>query len=305
MNANYDLWAQHFAHVGDNDGHKFVKDGPRDYIMYGSGRIYVEKVYGLIRLEPRHDWIEYFMDKLSIGKVYDKVTINCVLNSEESDDITFAILPRDSASSILKKRWDLDNFPKPRDLPGFPKQVYTLLTDAPEFTNLIWGLPSVKKALWGSVGKDENGDDVSGYPVLEQISLSNLPPFKPEKLEDLKQPKTLQLVFKIPELSAESLPLQSIASQVAFDIVDTIGKHGRLSAEGKQKAKRLRTAAEQTILKQFEEERKRELADKKVAEKKQLLENIQKLSPESQRKAEEKLRKKEQKKQQAKKMKRI
>lgn len=157
MNANYDLWAQNFSHVGDNNGHKFVKDGPRDYIMYGSGRVYVEKMYGLVRLEARHDWIEYFIDKLTIGKVYDKVTINCVLNSDESDDITFAILPKDTAASILKKRWDLDNFPKPRDLQGFPKQVYTLMTDAPEFTSRIWELPSLKKALWGSVGKDENG----------------------------------------------------------------------------------------------------------------------------------------------------
>jgi hypothetical protein len=46
------------------------------------------------------------------------------LNDEESDGIVFAILPRLKAASITNNRWDLDNFAKPKDYPGFPKEVF-------------------------------------------------------------------------------------------------------------------------------------------------------------------------------------
>ena len=61
----------------------------------------------------------------------DRVTINVALDKDDSSDpIIFGILPRKRASAILKERWDLDNFTKPKDYPGFPKDDFVRKSNA-------------------------------------------------------------------------------------------------------------------------------------------------------------------------------
>jgi hypothetical protein len=98
--------------------------------------------------------------------------------------------------------------------------------------------------------------------------------------------------------------VSQILNKFVFDVIDTFAIHGKLSADGKQKSLKLRDAAVSYILKQKEQDRKKELADKKIAEKKKQMDAIVNLPPEQQRKAEEKLKKKELKKQMQKKTKR-
>jgi hypothetical protein len=123
----------------------------------------------------------------------------------------------------------------------------------------------------------------------------------------LYTPKVLRFVFRIPDNvgSSEYKELCGTMNRMVMDTIDALAIHARLSQEGKQRSVKLREAAISFILKQREEERKKELTDKKIAERKKQLEDIVNLPPDQQRKAEEKLKKKEMKKSMQKKMKRV
>ncbi|KAJ3304070.1 Coiled-coil domain-containing protein 47 [Kappamyces sp. JEL0829] len=304
------VWKENFSHVGDDSGHKMVRDGPKDYIIYGSGRLYVKNVYGFLSFFPRHDLVVQAYNLFMGVTVSDRVQINFVLNEDESDPAVVAIVPRAKATAMTKQRWDLDNFPRPRELAAFPKDDYVLLTDNAEFAANLWAIPSVKKAVWGSFGLDENGEGTRlSKPRLESIMLSDMPFKEPETVEELKTAnKTLQFVFSIPDLTKatkEEHEYQTLLSEMMMDVVDFIGTKGRLSSDARSKSLKLRDQAQAVILKKDEERRKKELADKKYAEKIAKEKAIINLSPQAQRKAEEKLRKEEAKKLAQKRTKRI
>ena len=92
---------------------------------------------------------------------------------------------------------------------------------------------------------------------------------------------------------------------MVFDVIDLVGSAGSLSSDGKSKSKKLRDAAQAAIMRKTEDKRRQELADKKYAEKVAKEKAIMNLSPEAQRKAEEKLRKAEAKKQNKNRIKRV
>ena len=50
MRVGLPLWEQQFALVGDDAGHKLIKDSPRDYIFYATGRRHVVNVYGFLEV---------------------------------------------------------------------------------------------------------------------------------------------------------------------------------------------------------------------------------------------------------------
>ncbi|KAL2917839.1 Coiled-coil domain-containing protein 47 [Polyrhizophydium stewartii] len=308
MHLTLGSWDAQFAHIGSNEGHKLIRDGPRDYIFYASGRLYVAHVYGNVRLVARHDFVQRSIDFLAGKDQYDRVSLKATLNDKIADPFIFAILPRKNADSIIKNRWDLRDFPKARDLPGFPKSEYTLLTDAPEFAAMVWDDPKFRKAIFASLGLDESGKGSPlDEPLIDEIILTDLPKTKPTSTAQLSVPRTLTVSYRLPTTLATDEAEASRVIQVTetlFDIIDYLGQHGSLSLDGKSKVNKLRAAAEEAVLRSEEAARKEELAKKKATEKKAKEEQVALMSPEEQRKYEEKERKREMKKQQSKMMKR-
>lgn len=305
MEANVNVYEEQFYKLGSDQGFKLITDGPRDFVFFATGRIHCESLYAQIKCRSRHDYIMQTIDEYQNIPTHDRVTITVNLNDLEVDPICFAILARKDSKRILNERWDLDNFSKQCSLQNFPKDVYQVQSDAPEFIAKLWQTTSLKKALWKSIGLTETGIqnnqkdyEVSAInPIIEQITLSDLPWFKPEKIEGLVVPKQLCFVFRIPEeileLPPSLLEYQTELTNLVLEITDFVAMNGKLPPDQFQRARVLREKAILSIMKEGEEERKRSLADKKFAEQKQKLE---KMSPESQRKAEEKMRKKELKK---------
>ena len=130
-------------------------------------------------------------------------------------------------------------------------------------------------------------------------------------MDGLSPGKTLQFIFNIPQDLLEDSPsratlsYQTLLSTLVFDVIDLIGTHGRLSPDAQTRAKKLRVAAQASIMKKGEEKRRQELAEKKYAEKVAKEKAIVNLAPEAQRKAEEKIRKQEAKKQNKNRVKRV
>jgi hypothetical protein len=181
VQANSSSFEKEFAEIGSK-GKKLIYDGPKDYIFYATGREHVQFLYGFLTLKPRHDLIGQLFEYLFGPVSYDKVTMEVTMNPSETDSIVFGILPKSSASKMTKERWDLDQFAKSRDVAGFPKSDYVLLTENHEVTGPLVQLESFKKALWNSLGLDQNGKGTQfSHPILEQVVYSDITSTKPEK----------------------------------------------------------------------------------------------------------------------------
>jgi hypothetical protein len=181
LEANKKLYEDEFAQVGDDHGKTLIFDGPKDYIFYATGRDYVQHVYGLISLKPRHDLIARLFDYFFGASSYDKVSIIATMNPEETDSVVFGILPRSKVSDISKSRWDLDQFAKAKEVAGFPKDDFVLLTENPEVTAPLVQLGTTKKMLWNSLGLDQQGKgDRFSEPIFEQMTYSDISHTKPE-----------------------------------------------------------------------------------------------------------------------------
>ncbi|KAI9197408.1 uncharacterized protein BJ171DRAFT_520205 [Polychytrium aggregatum] len=306
--ATLPVWEKNFAQVGSGNGARLQYDGPSDYVLYATGRVHCRSIYGKVELKPRHDVLatalRFIMNRTGqTEQLYDNVTINVRLNTEESSNFIFTILEKSFADENLKQRWDLDTIPtKVKNLVGFPKE-YVLLTDAPEFATLVWSDPQFQQAIYAGLGLDKSGKGTAlKRPWLERIVLTDMPHQKPENKEELQQaPKTLSFTFRIPtdiETNAEAQESARVLSQMAMDFVDYLGQFGKLSQETQARLVKIRENAEYQVLKIEEEKRKQQLRDKKYAEKKARSDAIVNLPPEEQRKFEEKERKKDLKKNQ-------
>ncbi|KAI8799832.1 hypothetical protein BJ742DRAFT_686727, partial [Cladochytrium replicatum] len=269
------IWSSNFAAMGNPDA-KVIKDSPRDYVFYATGRMYVKYLYGYLRvILPRHDLLQSIIEYVWPIE-HDELVYKIALNDNESDDFVFAIVRKDKYKEISKERWDLETFGKPRtDLPNFPHQYYTLVTDAPEFATQVVSEPRIIKALWAAVGLNDRGQGTPlKEPYLESIELTDMPAEKPASLEELeKAVKTLTIKFRLPKLvpleESEAERLKTL-TQLVIDIIDSVGQFGKLPLEALYKEK-------------LEEKKKRDEA-------------LAKLTPDERRRQEDKERKKEVKK---------
>ncbi len=113
------------------------------------------------------------------------------------------------------------------------------------------------------------------------------------RMEDLNSKKRIEFVFNIPDLTKASSAehqFQKQLSEMMMEFIDFVAKY-KNTGDTKAKILKLRDQAKQVILRRDEEKRKKELASKKYAEKIAKEKAIVNLSPQAQRKAEEKLRK--------------
>ena len=73
LKSHLDVWKDNFSLVGDDKGHKLTEDGPRNYIMYGSGRVHCKHVYATMHLAPRHDIFQWALEYFSGMNLQDRV----------------------------------------------------------------------------------------------------------------------------------------------------------------------------------------------------------------------------------------
>ncbi|RKO94318.1 hypothetical protein BDK51DRAFT_33284, partial [Blyttiomyces helicus] len=73
LRSSLDIWERNFALFGDSEGHKLIRDGPRDYILYGSGRVHVHHVYAYLHLGAGYDLYQRILDYVIPAKAYSKL----------------------------------------------------------------------------------------------------------------------------------------------------------------------------------------------------------------------------------------
>ncbi|ORY14978.1 DUF1682-domain-containing protein [Neocallimastix californiae] len=285
--STYKIWKENFAELGIDDASTLVRDGNHEFWYYATGRKHCQSVFTRVKLCPRQDIISIVRNFYQ--PTFDKIVMEVVLNKNESDDFVFALMARKMEAEIKKKRYDLKNFPRRYKGNNAPNPLdYTVLTDAFDFASRFFDNTYVKHALQLSLGELDNPICKRNNPWIESIIITDQPTTEPDidKILSDEPPlppnKTLTITARIPsDFDKKNDDMEAVVvelTELVIRIIDFIGEHGKVDND--------------------------ELSKKKLEQKRARASEIQNMSPEKQRKYEEKLRKQELKKELKKKAKR-
>jgi len=311
--STYKIWKENFAELGIDDASTLVRDGNHEFWYYATGRKHCQSVFTRVKLCPRQDIISIVRNFYQ--PTFDKIVMEVVLNKNESDDFVFALMARKMEAEIKKKRYDLKNFPRRYKGNNAPNPLdYTVLTDAFDFASRFFDNTYVKHALQLSLGELDNPICKRNNPWIESIIITDQPTTEPDidKILSDEPPlppnKTLTITARIPsDFDKKNDDMEAVVvelTELVIRIIDFIGEHGKVDNDTRNKLKKSRDQAKATITHKIEEKNKEELSKKKLEQKRARASEIQNMSPEKQRKYEEKLRKQELKKELKKKAKR-
>ncbi|KAJ3413044.1 hypothetical protein HDV05_008565 [Chytridiales sp. JEL 0842] len=295
MQAALPVLQLNFAKVGDEKKHTLMRDGPKDYIFFASGREFVQSLYGYIQLMSRFDYIEMGLDYLQpTSRKEDRVVIEVKLDKDLQGTV-FALIDKTQASRIEKSRYDLADFALSRNHPRLPKSKYVLMSDCPEFAQAVMADEEIVSQIWASTGLTEDGKGKAFVqPLIESIIISDQLVDLPEKPEDIRDtPRWLTATFIIDKDASPN-----VGAGLMKLVLNLIDVYGQLTwtLEGKNKLKKIRQACEEKIIKKQLEAHKKQLAEEKAKALKEKEDELLKMTPEQQRKYEEKKHKKDLKK---------
>jgi len=303
--STYKIWKDNFAELGIEDASTLVRDGNHEFWYYATGRKHCKSVFTRVKLCPRQDIISTIIGLFK--PTHDKIVMEAVLNKNESDDFVFALMDRKKENAIKKGRYDLKTFPRRYKGNNAPSQYdYTVLTDAYDFANRFFDNTYVKHAIQLSLGQLDNPVCKRNNPWIESIIITDQPTAEPDIdkiLSDeppLPPQKTLTITARIPSnLNNETDDMVAVVvelTELIIRIIDFIGEHGTVDNDTRNKLKKARDNAKASITHKIEERNKEELIKKKLEKKRARAVEVNKLSPEKQKKYEEKIRKQELKK---------
>ncbi|KAJ3073202.1 Coiled-coil domain-containing protein 47 [Podochytrium sp. JEL0797] len=310
MKQSIQLWQNNFAHFGDEKNFSLIRDGPYDFIFYASGRLYVKKVYGYIKLVSRFDPIGYIFSNPYMATVHPNIvkhdTVVMDLHMADSlPNLFFAIIAKDQYANMKRKRYDVADFGQTAKLSAtvpFPKDQFVVVTDAPELAHAILADRDIVETLWASCGLTPTGNGTPfTTPLLESLIITDQGKLAdlPATIDELRAfPKMTHATLRIDQSVPGAAELNARLVKLVMDVVDWYGETA-IGQEGLHKLKKVRTAAEERILKAQEEVRKKELKEIKTqAQKKKEDDLVGKMSAEEQRKFNERKQKQELKKKQ-------
>ncbi|KAJ1978185.1 Coiled-coil domain-containing protein 47 [Dimargaris cristalligena] len=271
---------QEFSYVGD--GQRFLlQDDPANFVVYGSGRRHCESLHGFLQLRNRHDLIRFVLGWF-MPAASDRLQLEIQLRPEEFSGFVYGVAPQRAAKGIRESRWDLKTFTRSTTLPTKGSRKMTQWVESTEHATLFdkAGLPEMVS----------HRDD-----VLDELFVTDQPLDKPTELADLPARRTLQAVIRITDSD------EAVARAVAFvlALIDYIPTHHAIRAETKTKLTKARAEAIRDLVKaesQVQQERAQQL---KAERKKKEADKVSQMTPEAQRKWEEKQQQKEFKRKQS------
>ncbi|KAI9151052.1 Coiled-coil domain-containing protein 47 [Blastocladiella emersonii ATCC 22665] len=119
---------RNFAFVGEGHG-SLLRDGPADYLVYGSGRVKCEKLVGRITLRNRQDLFAVVQDFLVVN--YDRVRFDVYLDPSVSENFVLAILHK-TAPAAMSKREDLTTYTTSMPNSYLPADLFTVYAEHPD-----------------------------------------------------------------------------------------------------------------------------------------------------------------------------
>ncbi|GAA5809881.1 hypothetical protein MFLAVUS_003296 [Mucor flavus] len=288
VNDQIEFLESQFALVGDklsNDKSVLMVDGPADFLLYTSGRRYVQFGHWWLKMKPRNDILTFFTTQVLALVGYakpstDRVNLTMALDKSIPEKFVFAVIKKDLANELHKKRFDLKRVGKVASSKVLPANL-TIYAETQKLADTI---------LAGKVGEilAQTSDR------LESLIISSLPEEEPEMFE-ADNFLTVSLSFLMP-----STPGFDPLVELACELPDVIGPL-RLTGDVKSKINKNRDELVKEFSKKAAADRAEELQKKKAEAKRAEEERVKKMTPAEQRKWEEKERARSMKKQQKKK----
>jgi len=274
-------------------------DGPSDFFIFSTGRRSVLSLHTTFALLTRHNLIDMIYD---IGRGLIELDYQSkdlleldfrLLDDGSKPGFVWAVMKKDEMRELRKNRWDL-SLTKTGDDKNLPTSL-GIMAEAADITETL---------LKGPLLAILNDPMVLKY--FRYLIITDQPAERPEipiPLAERERHVILALQPPSSGQSAETLPVV----QAIFRFIDTVDKLP-LRVETSRKLKRNRQEFEEELIKEIEKVKKEreeeEGEDKKAAKRKAEQERVSKLTPEEQKKWEEKERKRSMKKAQGKMIKR-
>eukprot|EP01132_Coremiostelium_polycephalum_P002072 gene2072-2558_t len=256
----YNLLDKNFSMVGSNGNFNIVRTSVSSFSLICTGRVNCHGAQITLDLKKRHDLFNVLLDLVGYASP-DRITIEVAMNQESMDTFILGVTKTKALKTFKSERNDVSLFCSKLNLPQL-SQAYTVLGDTDGLQSLF-----LKSEVIQLLNDSE--------PYFESI------------------PKALQFVYKIPKIT----DLDKIygLTKMSFYYIDLIASTA-LPKPQKAKAEKLREKARAEIMKQAHAERQEEAQKKKYEKLQKEKEDAAKLSPESQRKRDEKEYKKSLKK---------
>eukprot|EP00386_Alphamonas_edax_P001248 GDKI01003659.1.p1 GENE.GDKI01003659.1~~GDKI01003659.1.p1 ORF type:complete len:398 (+),score=142.90 GDKI01003659.1:130-1323(+) len=270
---------QNFARVGLKEA-MMVQESNDEYKFYATGRINCSGVLATLNLQTRQDLLSRFILSQAFPK-YDTCTLEIPLDS--LDPMVFALCRKRDTKNTHNTLNDVRAYCKQRTIAGLPANL-SVLSDTMEAAELL--LPShVVKALV------QYEPYVQMIHVSDQVGIGNTQPAAENadgktEVAPVQCRKVLKFVMRLPSTEskmAECVPLVRVAMQM-IDLCANV----RVSDKTRTAVQDMRRAFEQEMNRETEEERQEKMREKKAEKKRQQEEEFEKLTPEQQRKREEK-----------------
>lgn len=280
---------ENFSLMGDGS-QAFSWESASDMLFYGSGRRNCKYVQGHVALKARHDAVALVND--IVAKTQDKIQMTIAFNDGDSvPGFVFAAVPRKRAKAISRERYDIETFAKMTNNSKIANRIALFSENADATSQLL------DSGLDKMLSKDDS--------LLEELYVTDTPSVKPEK-HDFKMERRMVAVIRLPSVpDAQGKRLVKEAMEFIFYLTDHIAEAIKLRPESVRKLAKAREEAFKEFARMAEKERQEALANFQAEKRRNELGEVEKMTPEQQRKWEEKDRKKQLKKEQSKRVRRM
>ncbi|EGC37038.1 hypothetical protein DICPUDRAFT_54285 [Dictyostelium purpureum] len=261
------VFDSNFAKTGNKGTFTILKVNASTYSFLCTGRINCFGLQATLDLKKRHDLFSVIMDLVGYGNP-DRMTIEIAINKENMDPLVFALVKSKAIKKFKSDNNDVDLFCSKYTGSGISglASSFGVLCDTEVLPSLL-----LKSEALQVINQNEN--------LVECMHFSD------HSLINPKYPKALRFVFKFPKQS--EMDKLALLTKMAIHYIDVVANL-ELPKNYKAKADKLRDKAKEEIEKQAKLERQEELQKKKYEKKLKEKEAISKLTPEQQRKRDEK-----------------
>jgi len=268
------IFTSNFSRFGDQDTFSITKESQHSYTVSCTGRIHCHGAQASLELKKRQDLVSVLMSYALSPKsdlmVYD------VAMEDSAAPFIFAIVNK-KEKQITKEYPDVVKFAAPVNFPALSN--YIIYTDTPE---IVASLLTV-----------EITQTLKNYDQYVKFVY-----FSDQSTITPKYSKMLRFVFKLPSSTHDMGKLTTLI-RMSFFYIDII-VNIRLSKMAAAKNEKARAKVVEQSSKQMQQERQEMIQKKKLEHKRREEEKYEKLSPEAQKKWDEREYKKQLKEKQSK-----
>ncbi|KAJ1649250.1 hypothetical protein IWQ61_009604 [Dispira simplex] len=276
------LFEAQFSTVG-KDNQAVLKDDEANYIFYGSGRRHCYSAHGFLQLTGRQDIFRTAFSMLN--QTGDRLELEIQLLPNEFTGFVFAVVPQRAVKYVRESRYDVQTFGRQGQYLGYQDKKYAVFMECTEHRTLLLERSGLATLL--------DQPDCA----LQELFVTDQPLEKPTELPD-EPIRTIQAVVTIKDVNQLAPVVRAV--ELVLSLIDYIPEHHSIRAESKTRLIKAREDAVKDLVKAAQHAKQDELQQRKRDKKRQEAEQIDKLSPEAQRKWEEKQKKRALKKKQSK-----